>query len=52
MKRPVSMNTPIKVLLNTLNTNDEMRNNLMSYAVLILEASFLDVLVECNGTLY
>ena len=35
--------------LNTLNTNDEMRNHLMSYDVLILEAN--DVWVECNGTL-
>ena len=43
MKRPVSMNTPIKVLLNTLNTNDEMRNNLMSYDVFILEDNFHDV---------
>ena len=29
--------------LNTLNTNDEMRNHLMSYDVLILEASFHDI---------
>ena len=27
----------------TLNTNDEMRNHLMSYVVLILEANFHDV---------
>ena len=27
----------------TLNTNDEMRNHLSSYDVLILEASFHDV---------
>jgi len=38
--------------LNTLNTNDEMRNHLVSYDVLIVEASFHDVLDECNGTLY
>ena len=38
--------------INTLNTNDEMRNNLWSYDVLILEANFHDVWVECNGTLY
>ena len=38
--------------INTLNTNDEMRNHLLSYDVLILEANFLDVWVECNGTLY
>ena len=29
--------------INTLNTNDEMRNRLLSYDVLILEASFHDV---------
>ena len=38
--------------INTFNTNDEMRNHLLSYDVLILEASFHDVWVECNGTLY
>ena len=38
--------------INTLNTNDEMRNHLLSYDVLILEASFHDIWVECNGTLY
>ena len=38
--------------INTLNTNDEMRNHLLSYDVLILEASFNDVRVECNETLY
>ena len=37
--------------INTLNTNDEMRNYLLSYDVLILEASFHDVWVEFNGTL-
>ena len=36
----------------TLNTNDEMRNHLLSYDVLILEVDFYDVWVECNGTLY
>ena len=36
--------------ISTLNTNDEMRNYLMSYDVLILEASFHDVWDECNGT--
>ena len=36
----------------TLNTNDEMRNHLLRYDVLILEASFHDVYVECNGNLY
>ena len=34
--------------INTLSTNDEMRNHLLSYDVLILEASFHDVWVECN----
>ena len=34
--------------INSLNTNDEMRNHLLSYDVLILEASFHDVWVECN----
>ena len=40
------------IKINTLDSNDEMRNNLLSYDILILEASFHDVLVECNGTLY
>ena len=38
--------------INTLNTNDEMRNHLLIYDVLILEDNFPDVWVECNGTLY
>ena len=38
--------------INTINTNDEIRNHLLSYDVLILEANFYDVWVECNGTLY
>ena len=29
--------------INTLNPNDEMRNHLLSYDVLILEANFHDV---------
>ena len=29
--------------INTLNTNDEMRNYLLIYDVLILEANFHDV---------
>ena len=37
--------------INTLNTNDEMRNNLFSCYVLILETSFNDVCVEHNRTL-
>ena len=40
------------IQINTLNTNDELRNHLLSYDVLILEASFHDVWVEWNGTLY
>ena len=38
--------------MNTLNTNYEMKNHLLSYDVLILEANFHDVWVECNVTLY
>ena len=38
--------------ISTLITNDEMRNQLLIYDVLILEASFHDVCVECNGNLY
>ena len=40
------------IAINTLNTNDEMRNHLLRYDVLILEASFHDIWVECNGTLH
>ena len=44
MKGPVSMTTLNECIeINTLNTNDEMRNHLMSYDVLILEASFHDI---------
>ena len=44
MKRPVSMNTLNEnIEFKTLNTNDEMRNHLLSYDVLILEANFYDV---------
>ena len=47
MKRPVSMNTLMKVLrINTLSTNDEMRNHLLRYDVLILEANFHNVWVN------
>ena len=35
----------------TLNTNDEMRNLIMSYDVLILEVGLHDVWFEYNGTL-
>ena len=38
--------------ISTRTTNDEMRNHLLSYDVLILGAIFHDVWVECNGTLY
>ena len=40
------------VEINTHNTNDEMRNHILSNDVLIQEASLNDVWVECNGTLY
>ena len=40
------------IVIDTLNTNDEMRNHLLSYNVFILEGNFLDVWVECNGILY
>ena len=36
---------------NTLNTNDEIRNYLISCSALILEANFHDVCVDCNGSL-
>ena len=52
MKRSVSMNTNESIEINTLNTNDEMRNHLLSYDVLILEVNFNDVWVEWNWTLY
>ena len=38
--------------INTLNINDDMRNHLLSYDILILEANFHDVCVEWNETLY
>ena len=38
--------------INTLNTNEEMTNDLLIYDFLILESRFHDVWVECNGTLY
>ena len=37
--------------INTLNTNDEMRNHLLSYDVRILEANFHYVIVKYNGSL-
>ena len=37
--------------LNTINTNDEMINNLITCDGLILEANFHDVWDECNETL-
>ena len=44
MKRPVSMNILMKnIEFKTLNINDEMRNHLLSYDVLILEASSEEV---------
>ena len=38
--------------INTRNTNDEMRNHLLSYDILILEYTFHDVWVDCIGNLY
>ena len=38
--------------INTINTNNEMRNHLLSYDVLILEVSFYNVWVEWNGILH
>ena len=54
IKRPVSMNTLMKVLKlkKIVNTNDEMRNHLMSYDSLMVEANFYDVWDKWNGTLY
>ena len=44
MKRTISMNTLNEnIEFKTLNTNDEMRNHLLSYDVLILEDSLHDV---------
>ena len=44
MKRPVSMkHSNESIEINTLNTNDDMRNHLLRYDVLILEANFQDV---------
>ena len=49
-----SLNEPSNecIEINTLNTNDEKINHQLSYDVLILEASFHDVWVEYNVTLY
>ena len=52
MKRPHYEHSNESIEINTLNTNDEMRNHLLSYDVLILEVNLHDVRVECNGTLY
>ena len=40
------------IKISTLNTDDEIRNHLLSYDILILEDNFHDVWVECNVTLY
>ena len=40
MKRPVSMYNLMKVLRLVYNTNDEMRNHLLSYEILKLEDNF------------
>ena len=37
--------------INSLNTIYDLRNHVLSYDVLILEAILHDVWVECNGTL-
>ena len=37
--------------INTLNTNDEKINHQLSYDVLIRDANFHEILVECNVTL-
>ena len=43
MKRPIPMNTLNEnIEFKTLNTNDEMRNHLLSYDVLILKTNFHD----------
>lgn len=51
MKRLVSEYSNENIGFKTLNTNDEMRNLIMSYDVLILEVGLHDVWFECNGTL-
>ena len=38
--------------INTLYTNDEIRNHVLSYDVLILEDNIHDVWVEWNENLY
>ena len=35
-----------------LHINDEMRNHLIYYDILMLEANLYNVWVECNGTIY
>ena len=41
MKRPVSMkHSNESIEINTLNTNDDMTNHLLSYDVLILDSTF------------
>ena len=45
-------NSNESIEINTLNTNDEMRNHLLRYDVLMLEANFHDEYVECNGIAY
>ena len=37
---------------NTLNTNEEIISYQLRYVVLVLEVSFHDVWVECNGTYF
>ena len=45
-------NTKESIEINTLNTNDEIRNHLLIYDVLILEDNFHDGWVFCDRTLY
>ena len=41
----------VNIDINTLNTNDVIRNHLLSYDILILEASLHNVWVEFDRTL-
>ena len=43
MKKTVYEHSNGSIENNTLNTNDDMRNHLLSYDVLILEANFHNV---------
>ena len=43
MKNSLYEHSNESIEMNTLNTNDDMRNHLLSYDVLILEAKFHDI---------